>query len=73
VQKKKTKLNHIDFNATYPVVVAGDSKGHCTVLKLSPNLRKRPARSKKDPRPLPIDPQQEFDKLQNIINIVHKG
>ena len=31
VQKKKTKLNHIDFNATYPVVVAGDSKGHCTV------------------------------------------
>ena len=69
VQKKKTKLSHIDFNNIHPIVVGGDSKGHCTVLKLSPNLRKRPPRSKKDPRPMPIDPKQEYDKIQAIQNI----
>lgn len=72
VQKKKTKLSHIDFNHTHPIVVGGDSKGHCTVLKLSPNLRKRPVRSKKDPRPMPIDPKQEYDKMQAIQNIVYE-
>ena len=73
VQKKRTKLTHLAFNAEHPVVVAGDSKGHCTVLKLSPNLRKRPPRSKKDPRPMPVDAQQEHDKLQNLVNIVHRA
>ena len=73
VQKKRTKLTHLAFNAEHPVVVAGDSKGHCTVLKLSPNLRKRPPRSKKDPRPMPVDQQQEHDKLQNLVNIVHRA
>ena len=73
VQKKRTKLTHLAFNSEHPVVVAGDSKGHCTVLKLSPNLRKRPPRSKKDPRPMPVDAQQEHDKLQNLVNIVHRA
>lgn len=73
VQKKGTKLTHLGFNKDHPVIVVGDSRGHCTVLKLSPNLRKRPPRSKKDPRPMPVDPQQEHDKLQNLVNIVHRA
>ena len=49
VQKKKTKLTHISFNATYPIIVVGDDRGNVTSLKLSPNLRKKPkVRSKRD-------------------------
>ena len=39
-------------------------------LKLSPNLRKRPKKSKKDPTPLPVNPQQEKEKMTNLISIV---
>lgn len=37
---RKGHLNRIDFNPQYPIVVVGDDKGYCTILKLSPNLRK---------------------------------
>ena len=39
VQKKKTKLTHIAFNLTYPILIVGDDRGNVTSLKLSPNLR----------------------------------
>lgn len=42
VQKKKTKLTHIAFNSTYPIIIVGDDRGNVTSLKLSPNLRKKP-------------------------------
>ena len=42
VQKKKTKLTHIAFNMTYPILIVGDDRGNVTSLKLSPNLRKKP-------------------------------
>jgi dynein intermediate chain 1 len=42
VTKKKTKLTHIAFNSTYPVLIVGDERGYVTSLKLSPNLRKKP-------------------------------
>lgn len=71
VQKKKTKLTHFAFNAEHPICVVGDSKGHCTILKLSPNLRKRPKKSKKDPTPLPVNEEQEKEKLSNLIAIVY--
>ena len=42
VQKKKTKLTHIAFNPTHPIIVVGDDRGNIISLKLSPNLRKKP-------------------------------
>ena len=42
-QKKKTKLTHIDFNPSFPIVVVGDDRGNVISLKLSPNLRKMKA------------------------------
>ena len=42
VQKKKTKLTHIAFNPTHPILVVGDDRGNIISLKLSPNLRKKP-------------------------------
>jgi len=40
VHKKKTKVNHVAFNANYPIIVVGDDRGNASTLKLSPNLRK---------------------------------
>ena len=42
VQKKKTKLTHISFNAFHPILIVGDDRGNVISLKLSPNLRKKP-------------------------------
>ncbi|KPJ09592.1 Dynein intermediate chain 2, ciliary [Papilio machaon] len=39
VSKKAKKLTRLDFNPKLPVIVCGDTKGTCHVLKLSPNLR----------------------------------
>ncbi|XP_050674717.1 dynein intermediate chain 2, ciliary [Leptidea sinapis] len=39
VSKKTKKLTRLDFNKRLPVIVCGDTKGTCHVLKLSPNLR----------------------------------
>ncbi|XP_041984626.1 dynein intermediate chain 2, ciliary [Aricia agestis] len=39
VSKKTKKLTRIDFNPKLPVIVCGDTKGTCHVVKLSPNLR----------------------------------
>ncbi|CAG9564092.1 unnamed protein product [Danaus chrysippus] len=39
VSKKTKKLTRIDFNPILPIVVCGDTKGTCHVVKLSPNLR----------------------------------
>jgi hypothetical protein len=41
-------------------------------LKLSPNLRKRPKKSKKDPTPLPVNEEQEKEKLSNLIGTSSK-
>ena len=42
VQKKKTKLTHVEFNPRHMIVIVGDERGYVTSLKLSPNLRKMP-------------------------------
>ncbi|XP_068620599.1 dynein intermediate chain 2, ciliary [Battus philenor] len=39
VSKKSKKLTRIDFNKRLPILVCGDTKGTCHVVKLSPNLR----------------------------------
>jgi dynein intermediate chain 1 len=40
IQKKRTKLTHVEFNPTYPILIVGDDRGSILCLKLSPNLRK---------------------------------
>uniref|UniRef100_I3KTP7 Dynein axonemal intermediate chain 1 n=1 Tax=Oreochromis niloticus TaxID=8128 RepID=I3KTP7_ORENI len=42
VDKKKTKLTHVEFNPIHPVIIVGDDRGYVTSFKLSPNLRKKP-------------------------------
>lgn len=68
VQKKKTKLTHIAFNLTYPILIVGDDRGNVTSLKLSPNLRKKPKVKKgEDPKPLS---DTEIPKLDKILALV---
>ncbi|XP_075981347.1 dynein intermediate chain 2, ciliary isoform X2 [Anticarsia gemmatalis] len=68
VSKKTKKLTRLDFNANLPVIVCGDTKGTCHVLKLSPNLRvmcKPPKKAQGiDQRTLQI---QKLDKLLSLV------
>ena len=41
VSRKMSRLNHISFNPSHPVIIVGDSRGEVTSLKLSPNLRRQ--------------------------------
>ena len=65
IQKKKTKLTHIAFNPTYPVIIVGDDRGFVTTLKLSPNLRK--ALKEKT-----YSKENEVAKLEKLMNFVRE-
>ncbi|KAH9643649.1 hypothetical protein HF086_006125 [Spodoptera exigua] len=68
VSKKTKKLSRVDFNVKLPVIVCGDTKGTCHVLKLSPNLRvmcKPPKKAQGvDQRTLQI---MKLDKLLSLV------
>ncbi|XP_050550779.1 dynein intermediate chain 2, ciliary isoform X1 [Spodoptera frugiperda] len=68
VSKKTKKLSRVDFNLKLPVIVCGDTKGTCHVLKLSPNLRvmcKPPKKAQGiDQRTLQI---MKLDKLLSLV------
>ncbi|CAF4806000.1 unnamed protein product [Pieris macdunnoughi] len=68
VSKKTKKLTRIDFNSRLPIVVCGDTKGTCHVVKLSPNLRVmcRPPKKAQnvDQRTLQI---MKLDKLLSLV------
>ncbi|XP_063540251.1 dynein intermediate chain 2, ciliary isoform X1 [Cydia strobilella] len=68
VSKKTKKLTRLDFNSRLPVIVCGDTKGTCHVLKLSPNLRVMCKPPKKavgvDQRTLQI---MKLDKLLTLV------
>jgi len=72
-QKKKTKLTHVEFNPTFPIVIVGDDRGNVISLKLSPNLRKMKAEKKGAP---PVDEatkcQREIEKLEKILSMVRE-
>nr|KAG5709919.1 hypothetical protein BaRGS_029961 [Batillaria attramentaria] len=72
-QKKKTKLTHIEFNPTYPIIIVGDDRGNVTSLKLSPNLRKIP-KEKKGAPPMDAAQRTEFEitKLNKILSMVRE-
>lgn len=67
-QKKRTRLTKIKINPKHKIVIVGNDRGVVSSFKLSPNLRKVPVKSKKDPTPLPLDPQKEFEKLKKVLN-----
>ena len=82
-QKKRTRLTNIKINPKHKVVIVGNDRGVVSCFKLSPNLRKVPVKSKKDPTPLPrklfivriftdhtnlVDPAKEFEKLKKVMN-----
>lgn len=71
VQKKKTKLTHIEFNASHMIIIVGDDRGYVTSAKLSPNLRKVP-KKKKGEESAPIDPEVEVNKLDKILSLVRE-
>ncbi|XP_052743911.1 dynein intermediate chain 2, ciliary [Bicyclus anynana] len=68
VSKKTKKLTRVDFNPRLPVIVCGDTKGTCHVVKLSPNLRvmcKPPKKAQvSDQRTLQI---MKLDKLLSLV------
>ncbi|CAB3228922.1 unnamed protein product [Arctia plantaginis] len=69
VSKKTKKLTRLDFNERLPVIVCGDTKGTCHVLKLSPNLRvmcKPPKKAKEviEQKTLQI---MKLDKLISLV------
>lgn len=70
VQKKKTKLCHIAFNPSHPVILVGDDRGYVTSLKLSPNLRKFP----KDKKGAAINqgPDFEIGKMDKLLALVRE-
>ena len=51
--KKKTRLTQVKFNPDHKILMVGNDRGTVSAFKLSPNLRKVPVKSKKDPTPLP--------------------
>nr|CAB3238694.1 dynein intermediate chain 2, ciliary [Phallusia mammillata] len=71
VQKKKTKLTHIEFNPKHFIIAVGDERGYVTSLKLSPNLRKMPKR-KKGEENVPMDKDAEIAKLDKILSLVRE-
>ena len=52
-QKKRTRLTQIKINPKHKILIVGNDRGVVSSFKLSPNLRKVPVKSKKDPTPLP--------------------
>jgi len=66
--KKKTRLTQVKFNPQHKIIMVGNDRGTATAFKLSPNLRKVPVKSKKDPTPLPLDPQKEYEKFHKVVN-----
>ncbi|XP_013403907.1 dynein intermediate chain 2, ciliary isoform X2 [Lingula anatina] len=70
VAKKKTKLTHIGFNPSHPIIMVGDDRGYVTSLKLSPNLRKMP-KAKKGQQ-IEQGPEVEIAKLDKILSLVRE-
>ncbi|XP_057701447.1 dynein axonemal intermediate chain 1-like isoform X3 [Corythoichthys intestinalis] len=68
VNKKKTKLTHIEFNPSNPVILVGDDRGSVISLKLSPNLRKKP-KGKKG-RDLVEGPEAEVAKMEKLLSLL---
>jgi len=66
--KKKTRLTQVKFNPQHKILMVGNDRGTVSAFKLSPNLRKVPVKSKKDPTPLPMDPQKEYEKFNKVVN-----
>lgn len=70
-QKKKTKLTHLEFNSSYPIVIVGDDRGVVTSCKLSPNLRKQPKEKKGAPAQDPAEREKmEIAKLEKLLSMV---
>ncbi|XP_051933225.1 dynein axonemal intermediate chain 1-like [Hippocampus zosterae] len=70
VNKKKTRLTHIEFNPIHPVVIVGDDRGSVISLKLSPNLRKKP-KGKKG-RDLVEGPEAEVAKMERLLSLLRQ-
>ncbi|KAM9331073.1 dynein axonemal intermediate chain 1 [Gastrophryne carolinensis] len=68
VAKKKTKLTHIEFNPTHPIIIVGDDRGHISCLKLSPNLRKMP--KEKKGQQVQKGPEVEVAKLDRLLALI---
>jgi len=71
VQKKGTKLTSIAFNSLHPVLIAGDSKGCTTSLKLSPNLRRAFRDNKTENKEKFAEMEQ--NKLSKILAVVNRA
>ncbi|KAJ1094213.1 hypothetical protein NDU88_007291 [Pleurodeles waltl] len=69
VSRRKTRVTHIKFNSSFPVIIVGDDKGNTISLKLSPNLRKLPKVKRGIQEPLK-GPEYEIAKLDKLLSLV---
>jgi len=64
----KSKMTHVAFNPSYPIIVIGDDRGVLRIFKLGPNLRKMSA-----PNINELNPAEEQQKLERLLTIPDKS
>ncbi|XP_061409358.1 dynein axonemal intermediate chain 1 isoform X2 [Lethenteron reissneri] len=68
--KKHTKLTHVAFNPSQPVLIIGDDRGVVSSLKLSPNLRRMP--KEKKGQETARGPEAETAKLERLLALIRE-
>ncbi|XP_019947253.2 dynein axonemal intermediate chain 1-like isoform X1 [Paralichthys olivaceus] len=71
VVDEKTKLTHLEFNPTYPIITVGDDRGYVTSFKLSPNLRTKP--KVKKGQEVPKGPEFEEAKMEKLLSLLRQS
>jgi dynein intermediate chain 1 len=66
--KKKSKLTHISFNPSEPILCVGDDRGELQILKLGAKIRKLGAKTLDK-----LDPEKEKDALDKLMIMPSMG
>uniref|UniRef100_UPI00358E77B5 dynein intermediate chain 2, ciliary-like n=1 Tax=Myxine glutinosa TaxID=7769 RepID=UPI00358E77B5 len=66
---KTSKLTHLAFSPSSPVLTVGDDRGYVLTLKLSPNLRHKP-KALKGQSAILRGPKMEMEKLEKVLDLV---
>ena len=67
-----SKLNHICFNPSLPIIIIGNDRGSVKCYKLSPNLRKSEKLTDEEATAGETIFKKEAKKLETIINAIDR-
>ena len=67
-----SKLNHIAFNPTDPVIIIGNDKGQVKSFKLSPNLRKQEEPTEEEAEQGKTTFDKERQKIEDVLNSIDR-